>query len=150
MLGRILLTLDSLGLLFGAVIADMNETHQYNPRWPPHAKFHNAQTITLSILLAIATLYLTWRPYLTSSTTSSSRSVKDKPVIACKRCNTDGLAAAAFTGSIYWLAGLVAILFPETAGVDPEFGTGFPQGWLFGGFAVAGLAGAWLEAREAR
>jgi len=37
-LGRILLTLDSVGLLFGAVIADWNETHVFNPRWPPHAK----------------------------------------------------------------------------------------------------------------
>lgn len=38
-LGKILLTVDALGLLFGAPIADMNETHQYNPRWPPHAKY---------------------------------------------------------------------------------------------------------------
>lgn len=38
-LGKILLTIDALGLLFGAPIADMNETHQYNPRWPPHAKY---------------------------------------------------------------------------------------------------------------
>jgi len=38
MLGRVLLTVDSIGLLFGAVIADWNETHVYNPRWPPHAK----------------------------------------------------------------------------------------------------------------
>lgn len=38
-LGKILLTMDALGLLFGAPIADMNETHQYNPRWPPHAKY---------------------------------------------------------------------------------------------------------------
>lgn len=37
-LGKILLTIDAIGLLFGAPIADMNETHQHNPRWPPHAK----------------------------------------------------------------------------------------------------------------
>lgn len=39
MLGRILLTIDAAGLLLGAPIADMNETHQFNPRWPPHAKY---------------------------------------------------------------------------------------------------------------
>lgn len=148
MLGRILLTLDSLGLLFGALIADMNETHQFNPRWPPHAKFHNAQTITLSILLGLATLYLTWRPYLHPFPPTPSPYAKDKPVLVCKRCDADGMAAAAFTGSIYWLAGLAAVLFPETAGVDPEFGEGFPQGWLFAGFAAAGLVGAWLQGRQ--
>jgi hypothetical protein len=38
MLGKILLTLDAIGLLLGAPIADMSHTHIYNPRWPPHAK----------------------------------------------------------------------------------------------------------------
>lgn len=38
MLGKILLTIDALGLLIGAPLADLNETHMYNPRWSPHAK----------------------------------------------------------------------------------------------------------------
>ncbi len=38
MLGRILLTIYAAALLFGAVIADWNHTHVFNPRWPPHAK----------------------------------------------------------------------------------------------------------------
>lgn len=38
MFGRLLLTADAVGLLFGAVIADYNHTHMYNPLWPPHAK----------------------------------------------------------------------------------------------------------------
>lgn len=38
MLGRVLLTVDSIGLVFGAVIADMSPTHMQNPNWPPHAK----------------------------------------------------------------------------------------------------------------
>jgi hypothetical protein len=38
MLGRIFLTLDAIGLLLGAPIADYNHTHIFNPRWPPHAK----------------------------------------------------------------------------------------------------------------
>lgn len=38
MFGRALLTLDSIMLLFGAFIADWNETHIHNPNWPPHAK----------------------------------------------------------------------------------------------------------------
>lgn len=39
MLGRALLTIDSLGLLLGAWFADYNsDSHIFNPRWPPHAK----------------------------------------------------------------------------------------------------------------
>jgi hypothetical protein len=53
---------------------------------------------------------------------------------------------AAFTGSIYWLAGLCAILYPGTMGVDPEFGgPAFPQAWLFTGLMGCGLAGSWVE-----
>ena len=36
--GRILLTIDAVGLIFGAPIADYNHTHIFNPNWPPHAK----------------------------------------------------------------------------------------------------------------
>lgn len=38
MFGKLLITVDAIGLLFGAIIADMGHTHQKNPRWPPHAK----------------------------------------------------------------------------------------------------------------
>lgn len=52
---------------------------------------------------------------------------------------------AAFTGSVYWLAGLAAILFPGSDGLDPEFGgPGFPQRPVFLVFATCGLVGSWL------
>lgn len=39
MLGRVLLTLDALGLVFGAWLADyFSESHMFNPLWTPHAK----------------------------------------------------------------------------------------------------------------
>jgi hypothetical protein len=60
----------------------------------------------------------------------------------------DSLRTAAFTGSIYWLAGLTAILYPGTAGTDPEFGTGFPQGPGFTMFAVLAILGCFLETRN--
>ncbi len=161
MLGRVLLTVNSMGLLFGAAIADWNETHIFNPRWPPHAKyavtsyyiahavcrqisellttdscrFHNAQTITLSIILGAATLFYTWRPLLPGRKSSSSLS----PELA-----RESLRTAAFTGTVYWLAGLVSALFPGSSGLDPEFGgPGFPQGKMFAIFAVLGILG-WL------
>ncbi|KAK4120326.1 hypothetical protein N657DRAFT_683678 [Parathielavia appendiculata] len=139
MLGRLLLTLDAIALLLGAPIADYNHTHIFNPRWPPHAKFHCAQTITLSVALSLATLYHTWRPsFLPPST---------PPALAKQRAQ-DSLGAAVFTGTIYWLAGLASILYPGTEGIDPEFGPpGFPQAPLFIVFASLAVLGWLLERR---
>ncbi|KAH9908172.1 hypothetical protein F4778DRAFT_466254 [Xylariomycetidae sp. FL2044] len=128
MLGRLLLTIDAAGLLLGAPIADYGHTHMFNPNWPPHAKFHNGQTMTLSVLLGLATLFYTWRKPLTPTLRKEFMSI------------------SAFVGSIYWLAGLAAILFPGTMGLDPEFGgPAFPQAPLFVGFALCGLIGSWFE-----
>ena len=131
MLGKIFLTIDALGLLFGAPIADYNDTHIFNPRWPPHAKFHAAHTISLSVLLGLATLFYTWRP--------------DWPSAEVRRAS---LSTAAFTGTIYWLAGMAAILYPNTDGLDPEFGgPGFPQLPVFSAFAASAVVGWVLERR---
>ncbi|KAI1110713.1 hypothetical protein F5Y14DRAFT_454798 [Nemania sp. NC0429] len=129
MLGRILLTIDSLLLVIASPIADYSPSHIFNPNWPPHAKFHNGQTITMSVLLGLATAFYAWRPAATA---------------ALKR---EFMLAAAFTGSIYWLAGLAAILYPGTMGLDPEFGgPGFPQAPLFAAAAVFAVVGSWLDA----
>lgn len=39
MLGKVLLTIDALILLFAAPAADYSETHIFNPAWKPHAKY---------------------------------------------------------------------------------------------------------------
>ncbi|KAI2468648.1 hypothetical protein F4781DRAFT_397397 [Annulohypoxylon bovei var. microspora] len=131
LLGRLLLTADAIGLSVGAVVADcFNETHMFNPRWPPHAKFHNAQTVAIAVILAGLTLYYTWRPAKTPE------------------LRREFVFISAVAGSVYWIAGLLAILPPGTMGVDPEFGgPAFPQAKLFVGFMGAGLLGAWLEWR---
>lgn len=43
--GRICFSVVALGTSIGAYVADWNETHVKNSRWPPHARFHNGQTI---------------------------------------------------------------------------------------------------------
>ncbi|KAK1996939.1 hypothetical protein LX36DRAFT_637143 [Colletotrichum falcatum] len=130
MLGRVLLTLDSVMLLCGAYLADWNETHIHNPRWPPHAKFHNAQTMTLSIVLGAATLFFTWRR------TASAQMAKDS------------LRTAGFLGSVYWAAGWASLLYPGTSGLDPEFGgPGFPQKYIFTTAIGLAVTGAYLESR---
>jgi len=149
MLGRIFLTIDAVGLLFGSVIADWNETHIYNPRWPPHAKFHNAQTMSMSVVLGLATLYFTWRRPITlapsaAGTTATSKTAEMTAPEARAALERDSLRTAAFTGSLYWAAGLAAILFPGTMGLDPEFGgPGFPQAPIFSALMGLGLLG-WL------
>ncbi|KAI0388927.1 hypothetical protein F5Y17DRAFT_451089 [Xylariaceae sp. FL0594] len=149
MLGRALLTIDAFLLLVGAPMADYGPTHMKNPNWPPHAKFHNGQTINLSLILGVATLFLTWRrsslPSFTD-TSSSSSSARDKEAVAkLLLLQKQNMKMAAFTGSIYWIAGLAAILYPGTMGLDPEFGgPGFPQAPLFAFAAACGIVGSWL------
>jgi uncharacterized protein DUF6640 len=95
-----LFTFISIFLAVSAYAADWNETHIYNPRWPPHAKFHDAQTMLLGTLLAGMTLFFTWR----------------------RRGDPDAnLMAAAMAAAAYWVALCLSITFPGTAFLDPEF-----------------------------
>ncbi|WP_267382401.1 MULTISPECIES: DUF6640 family protein [unclassified Sphingomonas] len=93
-------------------IADFNETHIYNPRWTPHAKFHAAQTMLLGTALGGLTLALAW----------------GKSGEARNRVDMSAVAAASF-----WLTQAGSLLFPGTAVVDPEFGERLPK---IGGMTV--------------
>ncbi|KAK3898550.1 hypothetical protein C8A05DRAFT_47165 [Staphylotrichum tortipilum] len=155
MLGKLLLTVDAIGLLLGAPIADYNHTHIFNPRWTPHAKFHGAQTITLSVALGLATLYYTWRsppsPSIKGHSPPTPQQQSQQQQQAEREFQRDSLNTALLTGTLYWLAGLVAILYPGTDGIDPEFGpSGFPQAPIFVGFAGAAVVGWGVELFLAR
>src|SRR5207248_6347258 len=61
-ISRLVLSGAAVGTILGTGRADLNNTHVFNPRWPPHARFHNAAgwgTVAGSQLLA---LWLLWRP----------------------------------------------------------------------------------------
>jgi hypothetical protein len=45
--GKVLISLVAAETAAGPYMFDWNETHIYNPTWPPHAKFHNAQTMSM-------------------------------------------------------------------------------------------------------
>lgn len=101
---RLLLVLVAVATLFGALVADAlgpgAAQHIDNPNWPPHAKFHDAQYIVMSMLLAGVALVL----------------LSQK---AIDRFATIGISAAIL--STPWLGMLGALLFPGTSMLDPEF-----------------------------
>jgi hypothetical protein len=104
---RILISLVAVTTIVGPYIADWNATHIYNPTWPPHAKFHNAQTMLLGLALGTCALVLAWR-----------RAGDER----------GQLRIAALFAALYWITQLGSIAFPGTAYVDPGGRTGL----LFG------------------
>lgn len=58
---RLLYTLVGAIIAIGSFAADYNETHIFNPNWPPHAKFHGGQTLSMSVLLGLMTTVFAWR-----------------------------------------------------------------------------------------
>ena len=130
LVGRCLFTFNAVGIAAGGFLADMNATHIYNPRWPPHAKFHDGQTMAFGVVLSLASLFFTWR-----------RSGDGQ---------TNVLAAALIGGMLYW-AQAAANAFPGVAWTDPEFLkpgeslTEFaPQLYIDIGMSVVVIFAAWL------
>lgn len=118
---RSLLTIVGLFTCAGAYIADWNETHIHNPRWPPHAKFHNGQTMSMGLALGAATLYYLWRPLKAGAA-------------------KDNLNTVVIFASLYWVTQLSAILYPGTRFTDPEFGDAVPQLYICAvTFALIGI-----------
>jgi len=58
--GKLLITIVAICKTGGSYIFDWNKTHIYNPRWPPHAKFHNAQTMLLGTVIGLLSLWVLW------------------------------------------------------------------------------------------
>ncbi|MFB4265750.1 DUF6640 family protein [Nonomuraea sp. GTA35] len=88
-------------LLFDLVLHDTAHEHMYNPAWPPHAKFHDAQYIVTSLAIGLLALAL----------------------LAGRRGDTHTrLLWAAGIVAVPWASMFPALLFPGTATYDPEFG----------------------------
>lgn len=132
--GRLLLSLVAAATAVSPYLADWNETHIYNPSWPPHAKFHNAHTMLLASALGVLSLGYLWVPPTTRA-----------------RLRT----AAMLTGA-FWATQAGSILFPGTAFADPEFAELLPtvagvrlnQVHLDAAFLGLVLAGYALDARR--
>ncbi|KAK1807831.1 hypothetical protein LTR12_017811 [Friedmanniomyces endolithicus] len=129
-LGRGVITGGNLLYAVGAFLADFNETHVYNPRWPPHARFHNGQTMSLGILLSTTSLYFAYRPFGTQLSTAATR---------------DSIFYSALIGSFDCFAGLTAILYPGTDWNDPDITVGGAQPVLFSGVVASMWVGYAFE-----
>lgn len=129
--GRLLLTANAAVVMLGGFVADMGKTHMRNQRWPPHAKFHNAQTIGLGAMLGATSLWFTWK----------ARRPAD-------------LAVAVLAGEAIYASWIFATLMPDTGWTDPEFLKGSqtldqlpPQLYLGAAMSVVVGVGAFLTHR---
>lgn len=96
--GKLLFTVIALFNAISPFTADWNATHIYSPAWPPHAKFHNAQTMAMAVMLALATLYFAWS----------------------RREQRGTVAAVVITAGLYWATQALSFLFPGVAWTDPD------------------------------
>ena len=120
-LGKLLISTVAGFTAAGGFLADYNRTHIFNPRWPPHAKFHDAQTISLAAMLGGLSLWALWRgPF------------DDRA----------RLRVAIIFGALYWVSQATSLLFPNIALVDPEFETAVPK--VFGRPVMQPVLGAIL------
>ena len=106
----ILFTLAAIGLIVGAHAADLSPSHLFNDRWPPHAKFHTGQTLSMSVLLSLLTIFFAWRK-------------------TSDQC--EGVLGTAAFAATYWITQATASAYPNTAFFDPEFVTHTVSGWVF-------------------
>ncbi len=90
---------------FGGVLADFvvpftARMHMKNPHWPPHAKFHNGQTMLMGVFAGTLSLFC---------------------LFAVHPLTRPWFFAGAAAASLYWVGLSFAQLFPGTAWHDPEF-----------------------------
>ena len=88
------------GYVADAVIPFTAKQHIYNPRWPPHAKFHNEQTMLLGIGLGLFSLFL---------------------LFGTGPLTLLHFMLAAVAAALYFVAMLLSPMFPGTGWSDPEF-----------------------------
>ncbi len=105
-LGRRALVSTAALTAVGGFLADWNRTHLFNPNWPPHAKFHDAQSILLGSLLGASGLY-----FLRGRGKNPERD----------------LALGALLPSYFWVAQGASFAFPGAEGFEAEFPEKVPR-----------------------
>ncbi|MDQ4075673.1 MAG: hypothetical protein M3220_05415 [Chloroflexota bacterium] len=104
--GRWLISVVAALTTMSGFVADWNRTHLFNPRWSPHAKFHDAQTVLLGTFLGGGSLYILWRG---------------------EGDTENHLNVSTFLLAAFWLAQGGSFLFPGTGGLETEFPDKVPR-----------------------
>ena len=107
---KVLVSLVSVVTIFGAFVFDWDQTHIFNPNWPPHAKFHNGQTMSMGVALGFLSLWLLWRK---------------------KNVQNFDFNLSVVIASLYWITQASAILYPGTDFFDPNT-VNLPRSHAFG------------------
>ena len=94
------------GLIADAVVPASARQHLFNPHWPPHAKFHNAQTMLMGIVSGSLSLVI---------------------LFGARKLTLPVFLLAAAIAANYFATMALAPLFPNTAWMDPEFAASIPR-----------------------
>jgi hypothetical protein len=95
--GKLLLTATAGWSAVGSYVFDWNDTHIHNPHWSKHAKFHNAQTMSMGAYAGVAALIALW---------------------SGRHWDVRDLDVTTVAASAYWVTQLSAALYPDTALFD--------------------------------
>lgn len=104
--------------------------------------------MSTGLALGLLTLYYTWRSPLNivGAIPASLGNPLLRNVMAA-RVALDGVTTAALFGGLYWVTGLSAALYPGAKAMDPEFGEGHAQLYLFA--SLLGITGVgWFLERS--
>ncbi len=88
------------GLVADGLVPATARQHLWNPAWPPHAKFHNGQTMLMGLIGGTLALVI---------------------LFAAGPLSVPHLLIAAAAAGNYFFAMALAPTFPGTAWADPEF-----------------------------
>jgi hypothetical protein len=88
------------GFVADAIVPSTARQHLSNPAWPPHAKFHNAQTMLIGIFGGSLSLFV---------------------LFGFQPLTMPLFLVATVAAASYWIAMVFAPAFPGTAWYDPEF-----------------------------
>ena len=94
------------GLVADAIVPASARQHLFNPHWPPHAKFHNAQTMLMGIVSGSLSLAI---------------------LFGVPSLSLHVLLLSAVIAANYFVTMALAPLFPGTAWMDPEFAASIPR-----------------------
>jgi hypothetical protein len=129
--GRRILRGVAVATTVGGFAVDWNRTHLFNPSWPPHAKFHDAMTISLGALLGGTALWFL-RGDASNDQPGDGRTERGDSTRA-------DLALGALLPALFWTAQGSAFLYPGgAAGLQAEFPDLVPR-----------VRGVWIDERFA-